>query len=196
VEDKNEVVKGFADLVAVDLDSPQRAIAGRLAKLTVTGDSLTDTPSPESSGSDSDTEESSPQDEDKKPSLTPGSSTADGEVLELTPDEIVDLLVQEFGPLTAEGEEEKLLIEKDGAWLHDVVILVCVKFLSSLLLVFISFITSGGHTSDDSSFDFPRLPFVKSSRSLTKPASDQSRSCYYPPQGLAQKIQGLVGVKP
>ncbi len=42
---------------------------------------------------------------------------------ELTPEEVVDLLEQEFGALAPLGEE-KLLLEADAAFLKDVVILV------------------------------------------------------------------------
>jgi sterol 3beta-glucosyltransferase len=130
-KDKNEVVKGFTELVAVDLDadSPEKAIAGRLAKLAVTEDSWLDA-EPESSGSDSDVTEESSQDDSKNEEGRPltssasRSSTVDGEALKLAPDEIVNLLIQEFGPLAAEGEEEKLILEADSAWIHDVVILV------------------------------------------------------------------------
>ena len=115
---KHEVVKGFADLVAGDLDpgSPEKAITDRLAKLAVTGDSWPDAAifaEPESYESDSDDDELPP--EDGKTERRPW---------ELAPDEIVSLLIQEFGPLTVGGEEEELIIEADGAWLHDVVILV------------------------------------------------------------------------
>jgi sterol 3beta-glucosyltransferase len=115
---KHEVVKGFADLIAGDLNpgSPEKAITDRLAKLAVTGDSWPDAEifaEPEAYESDSDDDELPPEDgkTEKRP-------------WELAPDEIVKLLIQEFGPLTVGGEEEKLIIEADGAWLHDVVILV------------------------------------------------------------------------
>lgn len=35
-------------------------------------------------------------------------------------------MIQEFGPLTAEGETETLIIEADGALIGDVVVLVAI----------------------------------------------------------------------
>ena len=58
----------------------------------------------------------------------------DSEAPELAPNETVSLLIQEFGPLAAGGEQEKLIIEADGAWIDDVVILVCSCFPHRLLL--------------------------------------------------------------
>jgi sterol 3beta-glucosyltransferase len=132
----HEVVNGFADLIARDLnsDSPENAITGRLANLTVTGDSWPDAglfAEPESYGSEGDNDELSSQDDYKKDGerpLAPSPSrslSADSSIP--APDEIIDLLIEEFGPLAADGEEEKLIIEADGAWLHDVVVLVYVS---------------------------------------------------------------------
>jgi sterol 3beta-glucosyltransferase len=60
----------------------------------------------------------------------PRSSTLDGEKWRRCSTETIKLLIEEFGPLAQEGEEEeeeKLIVEADGAFFHqDVVILVCV----------------------------------------------------------------------
>lgn len=133
----SEAVKGFADLIAGDLDSPEKAIAGRFAKLSVAGESLSEgSPNSELESYDatSDSSDSSTQDELKEASESTiptspdvsDSVTTDSESWELGPDEIVNLLIQEFGPLAAEEEEEKLLLEADGALLQDVIILVCI----------------------------------------------------------------------
>ena len=129
---KSEVaLKGFADLVAGDLNSSEKAITSRLAKLAVAGDSFADPDvfagSELTSESDSETEVLSVTSNNKEleESSVPSSSSA-LEELDLAPNEIVDLLIQEFGPLAAEGEEERLLTGEDGAWVHHVVILVCV----------------------------------------------------------------------
>ena len=134
-------VAGFADLIAGGLDSPDKAIAGRLAKLSVHADSWTSgevTSDPESYDTDSDTESFEPKtpSDDVPKSATDGpapgssrSSTMDGEKWRRSPEETVDLLVQEFGPLTQEGEEEKVEIEADAAFFHqDVAIVVCYNF--------------------------------------------------------------------
>jgi sterol 3beta-glucosyltransferase len=133
--DENEVVKGFIDLVAVDLelDSSAKAVTDRLAKLAVTSEAGPFA-EPESYGPDSDTEKYPQDDSEKEGSrpLTPPnvsrSSTVDRETPALTPGEIVNLLIQEFGPLAAGGEEEKLIIEADAAWIHDIVILASIYF--------------------------------------------------------------------
>jgi len=136
-------IAGFADLIASGLNTPEKAITGRLAKLSVTGDSWTSgelTSEPESYDTDSDTEESlvfkTPPDEvgaeesvKSEPTPLPRSSTLDGEKWRRCSTETIKLLIEEFGPLAQEGgeEEEKLIVEADGAFFHqDVVILVCV----------------------------------------------------------------------
>jgi len=135
-------VAGFADLIVSGLNTPEKAITGRLAKLSVTADSWTSgelTSEPESYDSDSDTEVSSvlntPPDEagaeesvEGEPTPLPRSSTLDGEKWRRCSTETIKLLVEEFGSLTREGEEEEeLIVEADGAFFHqDVIILVCV----------------------------------------------------------------------
>lgn len=125
-------ISGFVDLIGGDLTSPEKAVTNRLAKLSVTGDSWTSTEltsDPESYDTDSDSESTglkSPDSVQVEPTpVLPRSSTLDGERWKLEPEEIVNLLVEEFGALTAEGEEEKAIIEADGALFHqDVLILV------------------------------------------------------------------------
>lgn len=133
-------IAGFADLIASGLNTPEKAIAGRLAKLSVTGDSWTSgelTSEPESYDTDSDTEDSlvlkTPPDEasaeesvEGEPTPLPRSSTLDGEKWRRCSTETIKLLIEEFGPLAQEAEEqEKLIVEADGAFFHqDVAILV------------------------------------------------------------------------
>lgn len=119
-----EAGKGFADLVAGDLSPSDRAIAGRFATLSVTGDSWLDQSlslEPESHESAVDKNDTQTQGSTPVPSIR----VANGqESWRISPDEVVDLMIQEFGPLAVEGEEEKLIIEADGALVDDVVILV------------------------------------------------------------------------
>jgi sterol 3beta-glucosyltransferase len=133
-------IAGFADLIASGLNTPEKAITGRLAKLSVTGDSWTSgelTSEPESYDTDSDTEDSlvlkTPPDEasaeesvEGEPTPLPRSSTLDGEKWRRCSTETIKLLIEEFGPLAQEAEEqEKLIVEADGAFFHqDVAILV------------------------------------------------------------------------
>lgn len=133
-------VTGFADLIAGGLDSSEKAITGRLAKIAVRGDTWTSgdaTTDPESYESDSDTDDSpvvdsSQSESENSPEGSPPpfqrSSTADGDKWRLEPEEIVNLLVDEFGPLAGEGEEEKLIVEADGALFRDIFIVVCSPF--------------------------------------------------------------------
>lgn len=142
-------IPGFADLVAAGLSSPEKAITGRLAKLSVKGDSWVSsetTSEPESYDTDSETDESSGQKtlqdevqelERLEPTpVLPRSSTLDGEKWKLEPDEIVNLLVEEFGPLAAEGEQENLIIEADGAFFHQDVVILGVIHLTTHRLAF------------------------------------------------------------
>lgn len=130
-------VAGFADLIASDLDVSEKAVTNRLAQLSVTGDDWTsgDVVTSEPESYDIDTEDSpispeeletdtSRQDKEFKP-VVARSSTIDGERWKLEPEDIVDLLVQEFGSLASEDEEEKLIIEADAALFNDIAILVC-----------------------------------------------------------------------
>lgn len=134
---------GFADLVAGDLTSSEKAVAGRLARLSVTQFSWM----PEDlTGEEHDTDESkSSEDEswDSESTLEFPSSPEDDEsgsplqspviqrvqaenddTWKLDPTQIVDLLVQEFGALTTGDDEERLLMEMDGCLLLDVIIVV------------------------------------------------------------------------
>lgn len=169
-------MQGFADLVAGDLDSPEKAVAGRYAKLSVAAESLSEaSPNPELESYDaaSDSSDSSLQDEVKKASdpITPDVSDS-GESLELAPDEIIDLLIQEFGPLAAEGEDEKLIIEADGALLQDVIILASIFQVCFSLLLSDVFNHSGSYASNNSSSVIPCLPSRKPSRPLPESTSD------------------------
>lgn len=122
---------GFANLLGRDLTSCERAIFNRDAKLCAATrqwppplkddpqvlpfdiDDEKSTPSPSSYLSDM-----------KFPSIHRAPSHDIQHLDELKPEDIVDILVREFGRLAAEGEEEKLLLETDGCLLHDVAIIV------------------------------------------------------------------------
>jgi sterol 3beta-glucosyltransferase len=121
-------MQGFSRLVAPDLDSSELAVSEKLAQLSVSNwasaGSTTLAPDvdlgeSEDSASDDEHDRASPR----------GATQAAGEPDfedKLTPDEILDLLQQEFGALAPPGEE-KLLLETDASLLHDVVILVCLS---------------------------------------------------------------------
>ncbi|KAF7979674.1 hypothetical protein HWV62_41671 [Athelia sp. TMB] len=129
-------VAGFADLVAGGLDDSEKAITGRLAKIAVRGETWTsgeNTEEPESyEGQSDDSEDSLPEADTpdtsvhadgSDPHIPLRSSTTNNEQWKLEPEEVVNLLVEEFGPLAGDGEQEKLLVETDGAMFQDVFIL-------------------------------------------------------------------------
>jgi sterol 3beta-glucosyltransferase len=126
---------GFNQLIGRDLGDVERAVSGRLAELSVNNWASSsddpfgaDTPSEEDRGEVT----SSDEGEDKKQDRLSASSTLQEEQPsepKLTPEEIIDLLEQEFGALAPPGEE-KLILEADAAFFNDVVVLVSPFFPS------------------------------------------------------------------
>jgi sterol 3beta-glucosyltransferase len=123
-------VGSFNELIGRDLGDNERLVTGRLAKLSVNNwATSTDDPFGVDALGEEDQEEVSPldgaQQEEKRPTLSTPPTLQEEQVEEakLTPEEIVDLLEQEFGALAPPGEE-KLLLETDAAFFKDVVILV------------------------------------------------------------------------
>jgi sterol 3beta-glucosyltransferase len=123
-------IGSFNELIGRDLGDNERMVTGRLAKLSVNNwDSSADDPFGVDALSEEEQGELGSPDggEDEKPSsLSSLPTTLQEEPLEepkLTPEEVVDLLEQEFGALALPGEE-KLLLETDAAFFKDVVILV------------------------------------------------------------------------
>jgi len=122
-------VGSFNELIGRDLADNERIVTGRLAKLSVNNwATSTDDPFGVDALAEEDQEEvgssDGAQDENRSAPSTP--PTLQEEQLDepkLTPEEIVDLLEQEFGALAPSGEE-KLLLETDGAFFKDVVVLV------------------------------------------------------------------------
>lgn len=120
-------IGGFNALIGQDLEDDERAITGRMAKLSVHNWS-----SPmDSSFASLDQSDDEPgeldapeDDEEPQPPLALDlSQDAPPDEPKLSPEEIVDLLEQEFGALALPGEE-KLLLEADAAFFKDVIILV------------------------------------------------------------------------
>ena len=118
-------LSGFSQLVACDLDDNELAVSEKLAQLSVSNWAPTgsttlapdvDIDMSEDSASDDEHDRSSPR------GVTQAAGEPDFED-KLTPDEILDLLQQEFGALAPPGEE-KLLLETDAGLFQDVVILV------------------------------------------------------------------------
>jgi len=120
---------GFNDLIGRDLGDVERAVTDRLAKLSVHNWAARiddpfgpDTPPDAEQGERSPSEDG--EDEKQTPlSIPPTLEEEPPSEPKLTPEEIIDLLEQEFGALAPPGEE-KLLLETDAAFFKDVVVLV------------------------------------------------------------------------
>ncbi|KAH9049861.1 hypothetical protein EDB84DRAFT_837422 [Lactarius hengduanensis] len=125
-------IGGFNALIGQDLGDAERAVSGRLAKLSVhdwTSSADSSFASPDQLDEEPGELSQSDDGEEEKASLSPALDIsqdappdASPDEPKLTPDEIVDLLEQEFGALAPLGEE-KLLLEADAAFFKDVIIL-------------------------------------------------------------------------
>ncbi|KAJ6613328.1 hypothetical protein B0H10DRAFT_1917477 [Mycena sp. CBHHK59/15] len=122
---------GFDDLVAKDLSPEEQANAFRAARLRVAGTSWTPTNSiseePESYTEEPDSsldhsDSASTASCDIPEPVLHRKGTQDTDAWKLEPTEVVRLLIQEFGALAPDGEEEKLILETDGGLIKDVAI--------------------------------------------------------------------------
>ncbi|KAJ3828774.1 glycosyltransferase family 1 protein [Lentinula raphanica] len=118
IREDSSTKDGFDELVAKDLDQNELAAIGRSARIGVAGTTWTDaaefTSEPESYSEDTSVPKSDSQ--------FHRVATTDGDSWKLEQDELVKLLVQEFGPLAGEEEEEKLIFEADAVMFSDVLI--------------------------------------------------------------------------
>ena len=118
---------GFADLVGHDLSKCERALLDRDAQLHAV-----ETPwfLPESDDDSQTTEEHEPTPEGFSlshitlPDIHRVSSVDNKCLTYLEPKDIVNILINEFGPVAAPGDEEKLLLEADGCLIHDIAVVV------------------------------------------------------------------------
>ncbi|KAG6903130.1 hypothetical protein C0995_004677 [Termitomyces sp. Mi166 len=111
---------GFADLVCHDLSQCEKAMVDRVKKLSVARLYADD-----AFHSFNDNQDALEGDGAESLSSSPIINrvvTDEDEPWQLDPPEIISLLIDEFGPLTMEGEEEKLLLEADGCLILDVFI--------------------------------------------------------------------------
>ncbi|KAN0139921.1 UDP-Glycosyltransferase/glycogen phosphorylase [Lactarius tabidus] len=115
---------GFSQLVARDLDDHERAVSEKFAQITVSNWSTAGAPTLAPGVDPGESDESASDDEHDK--ISPDGAVKEAEEpdfeAKLDPNEIVDLVEQEFGALAPKGEE-KLLLESDATLLQDVVIL-------------------------------------------------------------------------
>ncbi|KAK0187892.1 glycosyltransferase family 1 protein [Armillaria mellea] len=122
-----EPVSGYTHLVANDLTPDEQADVDKARKLSVSGATWTPggelTEEPEVYSDDSASERTAIDLERSPVPAFHRTATTDSDAWKLEPAEIVRLLVDEFGPLTAEGEKpEKLIFEADGCMFNGVVI--------------------------------------------------------------------------
>lgn len=174
------VVDGFADLVEHDLDAPEQTKTGRFAQFVVNDwsgkerspDPSLATPSdeleeddisPDSSVTSEDRAEASRKHEvgtnepRAVPSVPNEPQSNDNDPVKLLPEAIVDLLVREFGPLTSNAEEEKLLLEADAAIFKSVAILVS-RHQHKAVKVNITYPFTGCAPPHDPSLDISCVP--------------------------------------
>ncbi|KAK6988231.1 hypothetical protein R3P38DRAFT_3444315, partial [Favolaschia claudopus] len=151
-ESHEDGVNVFADLLGNDLSTEEFNAAAHTAKLQATGLVPSWTPSrsgtlveePESYERDSSLDISESDDSSEitceipDPSVLNRQGTLDSDPWKLSPEEVVRLLISEFGAVAPEGEEEKLILEMDGALVKDVSIIgeECVIHLTTHRLTF------------------------------------------------------------
>lgn len=142
---------GFSQLVAGDLDDHERVASETLAQLSVSnwapGDSTN--LAPDVVGVDEPDEGPSEGERDRiEPSGITHTAVEPEFEDKLKPDEILDLLQQDFGALAPPGEE-KLLLETDVSLFREVVVLVCQPIWDNLWFVLTSHVGGGApyHTS-------------------------------------------------
>ncbi|KAG6900170.1 hypothetical protein C0993_001882 [Termitomyces sp. T159_Od127] len=112
---------GFADLIGCDLDRYEQAVADRVNKFSVARYYENHPFDLSESNNKQDVLEDI---QDSVPIINRVvTDSKEEEPWQLDPPEIISLLIDEFGPLTTEGEEERLLLETDGCLILDVFIM-------------------------------------------------------------------------
>jgi len=116
----SDSVNGFAKLVGRDLTPSEQAIASRVTKLSVAGNTWT---TEELSGEPDSYLDDTP---DSQTVSSVSSQTSDeGKPWKPTSKELIQLLVEEFGALATEDEPEEIIFETDAGLFLDVAIVVC-----------------------------------------------------------------------
>lgn len=118
-------VQDFAELVGNDLEKQEQDVVDRFAQLAVDDWEAPDSDSDEVMPFTEEPEAVS-EEESEATSPAPVPEPSPGEADEnayLPPERVISLLIEEFGPLGPEGQEQ-LILEADGAIIQDVVILV------------------------------------------------------------------------
>lgn len=130
---------GFADLVGRDLDSTEQAAAGHVARLRATRYSWGSYEhfEPDSYDHSKILEDESEEEgrlSEPHSILPPDTEDSDSEKLE--PVQIIHILIDEFGPLASEDENERLILETDGCMISQDVFIVGVIHVTTHRLAF------------------------------------------------------------
>ena len=116
---------GFADLVGHDLTKCERALLDRDAQLHAVEKPWF---LPESEDQTTENHEKIPEGFSLSHITLPDIhrvSSVDNKCLTyLEPKDIVNILIKEFGPVAAPGDDERLLLEADGCLIHDIAVVV------------------------------------------------------------------------
>ncbi|KAI0317501.1 hypothetical protein OF83DRAFT_1058536 [Amylostereum chailletii] len=146
-ETLHQSLQGFTNLVGRDLNESDKEVSQRLAQLSVNNWASNDEEAPEDARESSDSSRSSSKTRGSTDGESGLSSVAEesdpGVVAEagLEPEQIVDLLEQEFGAL-GEPNEEKLILETDGTLIQDVAILGVVHLTTHRIAFHASLLSS------------------------------------------------------
>ena len=119
---------GFANLVGQDLSKCERALLDRDAQLHAVEAPWFLPESDDDSQASSSEHEPTPEgfslSDITLPDIHRVSSVDNKCLTYLEPKDIVNILINEFGPVAAPGDEEKLLLEADGCLIHDIAVVV------------------------------------------------------------------------
>ena len=184
---------GFADLVGHDLSKCERALLDRDAQLHAV-----ETPwfLPDSDDDSQTSSEHEPTPEGfslsdiKLPDIHRVQSVDNKCLTYLEPKDIVNILINEFGPVAAPGDEEKLLLEADGCLIHDIAVVVS---LIMHLYYFKSHNVIGRYSPHNSPSGLSRVPARQPSRSGFFQCCAESWTCYTSSKGLEIEEPNLVG---
>ena len=147
---------GFADLVGHDLSKCERALLDRDAQLHAV-----EAPWFLPEDDDSQTSEHEPTPEGFSlsditlPDIHRVPSVDNKCLTYLEPKDIVNILINEFGPVAVPGDEERLLLEADGCLIHDIAVVVS---LVMLLYYFKSDQSIGCYSPHNSPSGVSRVP--------------------------------------
>jgi sterol 3beta-glucosyltransferase len=145
----------FVDLVGRDLNASEQAAAAPFSKLRVSSDTwldaeLTDEPSTYSGPTESPLA-SPPSTSSNLPVLEPEirrvNTVAEKEPWHLEPQEVTKLLIEGFGSLAREGEEEQLIFESEGGVSQDVTIVGVIHLTTHRIAFHASLLTPESENS-------------------------------------------------